>query len=80
MTNPDGYISIIKEHATVLKMGEDYKVRDWRTETHNVIRSPASWHFKFQPTKRFILRKGTGSGILRERDLYKRKTFKAYGA
>ncbi|KAK9686330.1 hypothetical protein QE152_g37274 [Popillia japonica] len=64
MTNPDGYISIIKEHATVLKMGEDYKVRDWRTETHNVIRSPASWHFKFQPTETFILTKGTGGGIL----------------
>ncbi|KAK9722113.1 hypothetical protein QE152_g19809 [Popillia japonica] len=30
----------------------------------NVIKSPASWHFKFQPAKRCILTKGADGGIL----------------
>lgn len=70
--NPEMYLSKIKEYATVLRMGEDYPIFDWKSEVKKVLKSPGSWHFRFQPSKRIISTKATdGSVLVRGEPCYK---------
>lgn len=52
IVDPETYIDIIKNYSTVLKMGKDYPIFDWKSEVAKVLKSPGSWHFQFQPSKR----------------------------
>ncbi|KAI4469552.1 dna-directed rna polymerases i ii and iii subunit rpabc2 [Holotrichia oblita] len=66
------YANIIKEYATVLRMGEDYPIFDWKSELMKVLKSPGSWHFCFKPSKRIIFTKATdGSVLVRGEPFYK---------
>lgn len=66
------YLKIIKEYATVLRMGEDYPIFDWKSDVKKVQKSPGSWHFRFQPSKRIIFTKATdGSVLVRGEPFYK---------
>lgn len=62
--DPETYINIIKDYSTVLKMGEDYSVFDWKAEVQKVVKAPASWHFQFQPSKRLIFLKNSNGLVL----------------
>ncbi|CAH2089894.1 unnamed protein product [Euphydryas editha] len=54
--NPQMYVNLFKEHATVYHLGDDdVEVRDWRTEVTTTLKPPGSWHFRFNPSKRFML-------------------------
>ncbi|KAF9796767.1 hypothetical protein SFRURICE_012618 [Spodoptera frugiperda] len=47
------------EHATVYHLGDDdVEVRDWKKEVNKTLKIPGSWHFKFNPSKRFMLHRG----------------------
>ncbi|KAK5648202.1 hypothetical protein RI129_003094 [Pyrocoelia pectoralis] len=53
----DQYDSLIKKHATVRRLGVDWKVYDWRTQATRAIKLSASWHFEFNKAKRFVFYK-----------------------
>lgn len=55
--NPEQYVEVISQFATVVKVGVDCCVRDWRSEAYRVFKSINLWHFKFAPTKKFFLRR-----------------------
>lgn len=57
ITSPEDYINVLKQHGTVWKLGTDVAVSDWRGATQDVLKPPGQWHFKFNPSKRFILKK-----------------------
>lgn len=52
-----GYDDLIRKHSTIRKIGTDWDVFDWRTQTKRVIKLPSSWHFEFNKAKRFIFYK-----------------------
>lgn len=51
------YDDLIRKHSTVRKIGIDWDVYDWRTQTKRIIKLPGSWHFEFNKAKRFIFNK-----------------------
>ncbi|XP_060801330.1 uncharacterized protein LOC106139404 isoform X1 [Amyelois transitella] len=56
--NPQDYVNVFKKHATVYHLGEEVEVYNWKDEVSKTIKPPGSWHFKFNPSKRFIISKG----------------------
>lgn len=54
INNPEEYIDVIKNHCTVVRLGTDCPVNDWKSVTEEVIKLPGNWHFKFQKAKKFI--------------------------
>ena len=70
--DPETYINIIKDYSTVLKMGEDYSVFDWKDEVQKVLKAPASWHFRFQPSKRLkFVKNANGFVVVKGEPFYK---------
>ncbi|KAK9695533.1 hypothetical protein QE152_g32501 [Popillia japonica] len=63
IVDPQKYFDIIKEFSSVLKMGKDYVVCDWKAESANVLKTPASWHFKLQKSKRIIISKTANGSV-----------------
>lgn len=76
---PEDYVSIIKSRAKVLRMGQDFKVFDWKTATKNVFKSTTNWHFKFKPTKRFIFTRGKDNILIRGESFYRNDLGQAKG-
>ena len=64
IANPDEYYDIIKEHATLISVGNDCKVFDWKTATAEVFKPVGRWHFQFKNSKRFILKRSKTGNIL----------------
>lgn len=57
IVSPAEYIEIFEQFG-VLKLGtENCPVLDFKHETNTYCKLPGSWHFKFNPTKRFLLTK-----------------------
>ncbi|KAB0790260.1 hypothetical protein PPYR_04796 [Photinus pyralis] len=52
-----GYDDLIRKHSTIRKIGIDWDLFDWRTQTKRAIKLPSSWHFEFNKAKRFIFYK-----------------------
>lgn len=55
--SPADYEEIAKKHETVLQMGRDWQVRDWKTFTTERFKSAASLPFKITETKIFEIKK-----------------------
>lgn len=52
-------MNLFKEHATCFRLGYgNVEVRDWKKEVTTTLKTPGNWHFRFNPSKRFILRRG----------------------
>lgn len=65
LTDKD-YVEIFKSCATVIRLGEECPMVDWKVATSETIKEPKDWHFKLRPTKRIILVKTKkGSCIVR---------------
>lgn len=62
IANPDEYHEIIKNFATVIQLGNDCKVFDWKAATAQVFKPVGKWHFKFNSCKRFILKRSKTAG------------------
>ncbi|KAM3955420.1 uncharacterized protein ACR2FA_010691 [Aphomia sociella] len=56
ISNPEEYHEIIEQFATVINMGHDCKVLDWKTATTEVFKPVGRWHFKFKNCKRYTLK------------------------
>lgn len=55
--NPEKYVEIISNFSTVVHVGIDCDVQDWREEAYKVFKPVNTWHFKFAPTKKFFLKR-----------------------
>lgn len=72
--SPKEYVDIFDNFGTVIKLGGlDCPVYDWKTETKTHLKAPSQLHFKFNPCKRFILKKeGANNIVLRGENFYKK--------
>lgn len=55
---PKEYYNVFQKHGTVLKIDTDFHVFDWKTPSQTVMKLPANWHFRFAPSKRFMITRG----------------------
>uniref|UniRef100_A0A1B6K4I9 Uncharacterized protein n=1 Tax=Homalodisca liturata TaxID=320908 RepID=A0A1B6K4I9_9HEMI len=63
LTDQDYIITIFKKHATVIRLGDNYcPVYNWKKAVFEVLKKPASWHFKLQPCKRIVVSKTKKTG------------------
>lgn len=61
---PQEYLHIFSKYGTVLKVGKDVEIYDWKTETRKFIRPPGQWHFAFSKMKRMIITKNSKGVVL----------------
>lgn len=54
---------IIEKYSTVLRLGEDWHICDWRTESDATVKNPAQWHFRCNKLKRFIFLKEQNDSV-----------------
>lgn len=72
MHSPDQYIEIIKEHATVRKLGQDVIDLDFKREKDNFFKLPGKWNFKLQSCKRVYVKKiGNGKCVVKGEPFYR---------
>ncbi|KAI4459156.1 serine-type endopeptidase inhibitor [Holotrichia oblita] len=65
------YEKIIQQHSTIKKIGRDWRIFDWKAETKKFTKVPGQWHFKFNPSKRFIFSKTQSSIRVRDEVHYR---------
>lgn len=61
---PCEYLDIFSKHGTVLRVGDEVEIYDWKTEAKNYVKSPGQWHFPFSKMKRMILTKNSQDTVL----------------
>lgn len=61
---PEEYLNIFSQYGTVLNLStENCPVYDWKAATESSILKPGRWHFRFLPSKRFIVKKNKNHSI-----------------
>lgn len=55
--NPNQYKEILSEHGTIIELGSDCVVADFKQAAEAVLKSTSSLHFKITECKRFYLQK-----------------------
>lgn len=61
ITNPEQYVRMIEQNATVFKLTKDWDAFDWKTAVSHVFKPPGACHFQFQQCKRFMILKRNGT-------------------
>ncbi|KAJ8706277.1 hypothetical protein PYW08_006831 [Mythimna loreyi] len=62
MANPEEYHEIIKNFATVIKLGDDCKVYHWKDAVGTNLKPVGRWHFQFKSCKRYELKRSKKEG------------------
>lgn len=57
IVSPDEYKNIIAEHGTIIRLGTDCVVADFKAAAETVMKTTNSLHFKITECKRFFIRK-----------------------
>nr|XP_022907523.1 uncharacterized protein LOC111419015 [Onthophagus taurus] len=68
--DPKIYRNIFEEHGTVVQLGKDCEVKDWKLSVKEFLKPVQAWHFKFSQAKRFILSKSQRNLILVSGEVY----------
>lgn len=55
--NPKSYIEFFKQRGTVLNLGTEIEVLDWKTASNEVLKSTSGMHFSIKESKRFIIKR-----------------------
>lgn len=63
IVEPKTYYDIFNKHGTVLRLGRDFNFYDWKSTVSNVLKKPGSWHFQFNQSKRFFIRRDKNNKI-----------------
>lgn len=71
---PKNYQDTIAEKFTVYKLAETVTKFDWKEESKVYLKLPGAWHFKFNESKRFILKKTKGNVSVRGEVFYRSDT------
>lgn len=70
LVEPDDYIKIIEKRSTVVRMGSDCPIFDWKKAMSSVIKDVGTWHFQFKQCKRyFIKRSKSNDNVLLKGDI-----------
>lgn len=65
IASPEEYEKVFANFGTVIRMGINCDVADWKQEAYRIFKGTASWHFKFSVTKRIILNRAkNGMNVL----------------
>ncbi|HEY0221234.1 MAG TPA: hypothetical protein VGC17_00165, partial [Lactovum miscens] len=65
IVDPRDYVKIFGRFGTVIKLGgSDCPVYDWKLVAGRYLKPPGQLHFKFNPCKRFILKKSEDNEIV----------------
>lgn len=54
---PSGYSDIIKEYSSLISVGQECPVKDWKDAAKKVLKTVSTWHAPFMKCKRFILKR-----------------------
>ncbi|CAF4889553.1 unnamed protein product [Pieris macdunnoughi] len=54
---PDESYETFRGVGTILRLGQDFDFYDWKISVKSVLKIPGSWHFQFNLSKRFMIRK-----------------------
>lgn len=60
--SPMEYEVVLKEFGTVIKLGTNLPVFDWKSATKVTAKPPVSWHLQLKPCKRLILERKSATG------------------
>ncbi|KAJ8881466.1 hypothetical protein PR048_017947 [Dryococelus australis] len=63
--NRTQYHNVFQKFGKVVQLGEDCAEKNWKEYAHQVLKLPASWHFKLASVKRFIIEKASSGMIIR---------------
>lgn len=65
IVDPQDYVKIFGKFGTVIKLGgSDCPVYDWKLVARRYLKQPGQLHFKFNPCKRFVLKKSGSNEIV----------------
>ena len=53
---------VVAETATLVELGKDCPILDWRGSVKNIIKPTTSWSIQFKECKRFILKRSKKIG------------------
>lgn len=62
---PEEYINIISERATVFQLGTDVPILDWKRVCKDVLKNTQSFHFLIKQCKRVIITRLNGRVLVR---------------
>lgn len=48
---PSDYMNILNENATLVKVGKEYPVTNWKEAVKNVVKNAGQWHMRFMKCK-----------------------------
>lgn len=71
IADPQEYIDIFSRYGTIVKVGHDFPVCDWKTAALEILKPPGQWHFKFKPAKRIILHRTSTSILVQGEESYR---------
>lgn len=55
--NSTEYFDIIDKYCTIVRLGENADVRDWKAYGEDITKVPGNWHFQFQRAKKLEITK-----------------------
>lgn len=61
--NPEEYDEVIGTWSTIRKI-DDWSIQDWKTESKSHLKPPGAWHFQFNKSKRFILKRSGKDNVV----------------
>lgn len=61
----------MKSHGTPFNLSQQVTVYDFKNEASKILKPPGSWHFKFNPSKRFFLFRGTTNVYVQGEEHYR---------
>ncbi|KAI4460864.1 nuclear hormone receptor [Holotrichia oblita] len=66
---PEDYLDMFSQCGTVLKVGEDVPIYDWKAEIAKVIKIPGTWHIALSQAKRMIITKTKNATTVVRREI-----------
>lgn len=74
IVDPRDYVKIFSQFGTVIKLGgNDCPVYDWKSMASTYLKPPGQLHFKFNPCKRFILKKSDNNNVVMKGENFYRR-------
>lgn len=59
---PENYLYIIGSHSTIVRLGSDCEVLNFKSSMNSVMKDVGSWHFQFKKCKRFFIKRTAQPG------------------
>lgn len=70
ITQPETYLELFSKIATIIHLGQNCSVFNWKQTISGVFKPTGTWHFSFKNTKRFLLKKCKTGNVYIRGELY----------